>query len=114
MKIRSDYAPLNLTRRYPNLVVVVLMLGLLNGCKAPDSKQPEETTNTTITSESPTVAAGKNPKVVVTNTVLCDLTKQIAASTIDLVLGGVNNSTILKKGGRGELGGRNRVSEMVT
>jgi manganese/iron transport system substrate-binding protein len=85
MKIRSDYAPLNLTRRYPNLVAVVLMLGLLNGCKVPDSKQPEETTNTTITSKLPTAVAGKTPKVVVTNTVLCDLTKQIAASTIDLV-----------------------------
>jgi manganese/iron transport system substrate-binding protein len=85
MKIRSDYAPLNLTRRYPNLIAVVLMFGLLNGCKAPEDKQPKDTANNNLTNQSSTAAVSKNPKVVVTNTVLCDLTKQIAASTIDLV-----------------------------
>jgi manganese/iron transport system substrate-binding protein len=85
MKIRSDYAPVNLTRRHPNLVAMVLMFGLLNGCKAPDSQQPEPTTTSSTTSQSPTTATAAKPKVVVTNTVLCDLTKQIAANTIDLI-----------------------------
>jgi manganese/iron transport system substrate-binding protein len=39
-------------------------------------------TGCTVPSQPPT--SGK-PKVVVTNTVLCDLTRQIAASTVDLV-----------------------------
>jgi manganese/iron transport system substrate-binding protein len=84
MKISSDYSPLNLIRRYPSLVALVLMFGLLNGCKAPNSKQPGAAVNSS-TSQAPLPAAGQNPKVIVTNTILCDLTKQIATSTIDLV-----------------------------
>ncbi len=52
---------------YPRLISIVLMFGLLTGCK------------------SPTAAVAKNPQVVVTNTVLCDLTKQIAASTVEVI-----------------------------
>jgi manganese/iron transport system substrate-binding protein len=68
MKVSTDYTLLNLAHLYPRMIMMamVLMLGLF-GCKAPIA------------------AAGKNPKVVVTNTLLCDLTKQIAARTIDLV-----------------------------
>jgi manganese/iron transport system substrate-binding protein len=62
----------------------ILTFGLLTGCTAPSTKQPvndpSPTTNTT-----PAATTDTKPKVVVTNTVLCDLTKQIAASTIDLV-----------------------------
>ncbi len=36
-------------------------------------------------SEAPAATTGSNPKVVVTNTVLCDLTKQIAGNTVDVV-----------------------------
>ncbi len=55
------------------LIAVTLSTVLvLNGCTIP-SKPPA--------SASP----ASKPKVVVTNTVLCDLTRQVAASTVDLV-----------------------------
>jgi manganese/iron transport system substrate-binding protein len=58
--------------RSPNPIewisVILSMVLVLTGCTVP-SKPP---------------ASGK-PKVVVTNTVLCDLTRQVAASTIDLI-----------------------------
>lgn len=84
MKTSRDFAPIKLTRRYPNLVAMVLMFGLLNSCKAPESKQPEAAIDSS-TNQVATTAVDKNPKVVVTNSILCDLTKQIAARTIDLV-----------------------------
>jgi manganese/iron transport system substrate-binding protein len=59
-------------RLYPNPIewisVILSMVLVLTGCTVP-SKPP---------------VSGK-PKVVVTNTVLCDLTRQVAASTIDLI-----------------------------
>jgi manganese/iron transport system substrate-binding protein len=62
------------SRQLPNWIrLLILTLLLLNGCNAPNRQQPA--------SETPT----SKPKVVVTNTVLCDLTRQIAASSIDLV-----------------------------
>jgi manganese/iron transport system substrate-binding protein len=70
------------------LVSSLLTFGLLTGCTTPTSQQPGETPSPTA-SETPaaTTAAGtdSSPKVVVTNTVLCDLTKQIAASTVNVV-----------------------------
>jgi manganese/iron transport system substrate-binding protein len=50
------------------IAVTLLIALVLTGCNMP-SKPP---------------ASGK-PKVIVTNTVLCDLTRQVAASTVDLV-----------------------------
>ena len=50
----------------PSLIII----GLLTGCATPDKKPAVD---------------GSKPKVVVTTTVLCDLTKQIAAATVDLV-----------------------------
>ncbi len=47
----------------------LLILGLLAGCTAPDPKQPKE----------------NRPQIVVTTTILCDLTKQIAANTVKIV-----------------------------
>jgi manganese/iron transport system substrate-binding protein len=84
MKISTKTRPSNLARRYPNIVSIVLMFGLFTGCKAPESQQPGAAVDPTP-SQAPIAAADKKPKVVVTNTVLCDLTKQIAATTIDLV-----------------------------
>jgi manganese/iron transport system substrate-binding protein len=78
-----DYNRLTRARRYPNMMAIVLMFGLLTGCKAPDSQQPG--TVASNPSQASTTNEKKAPKVLVTNTVLCDLTKQIAASTIDLV-----------------------------
>ncbi|WP_309736725.1 metal ABC transporter solute-binding protein, Zn/Mn family [Chamaesiphon sp. OTE_75_metabat_556] len=70
------------------LVSSLLTFGLLTGCTTPTSQQPGETPSPTA-SETPaaTTTAGtdSSPKVVVTNTVLCDLTKQIAASTVNVV-----------------------------
>jgi manganese/iron transport system substrate-binding protein len=57
----------------PNLVVSLLLtFELLTGCNTSSSKQP-------------VAATMDSPKVVVTNTVLCDLTKQIAANTVNIV-----------------------------
>jgi manganese/iron transport system substrate-binding protein len=50
----------------------IALWGLLTGCQPPT---PPRTAN----------SANPTPKVVVTNTILCDLTRQIAAQTIDLV-----------------------------
>jgi manganese/iron transport system substrate-binding protein len=70
------------------LVSSLLTFGLLTGCTTPTSQQHGETPSPTA-SETPaaTTAAetDSSPKVVVTNTVLCDLTKQIAASTVNVV-----------------------------
>jgi manganese/iron transport system substrate-binding protein len=59
-------------RFYPNpiewIAVTLLTVLVLTGCTVPSKPS----------------ASGK-PKVVVTDTVLCDLTRQVAASTIDLV-----------------------------
>jgi manganese/iron transport system substrate-binding protein len=56
------------------LLVLLLVFGLLNGCDR----------STKESRENPAANSGK-PRVVVTTSVLCDLTKQIAAETIDLV-----------------------------
>jgi manganese/iron transport system substrate-binding protein len=51
------------------------MFGLLTGCRAPIVNSN--------TNQAPTAA--KKPKIVVTNTILCDLTKQIAANTVEVI-----------------------------
>jgi manganese/iron transport system substrate-binding protein len=56
------------------LLSLLLVFGLLTGCDR----------STNQSRENPAANSGK-PKVVVTTSVLCDLTKQIAAETIDLV-----------------------------
>ncbi len=58
----------------------LLTFGLLTGCTAPSSQQPGDTSSQTASA----TPDGK-PRVVVTNTVLCDLTKQIAGNTVDVV-----------------------------
>ncbi|WP_310425688.1 metal ABC transporter solute-binding protein, Zn/Mn family [Chamaesiphon sp. VAR_48_metabat_135_sub] len=62
----------------------LLTFGLLTGCTTPNSQQPGDMPSPTA-SEAPAATTGSNPKVVVTNTVLCDLTKQIAGNTVDVV-----------------------------
>jgi manganese/iron transport system substrate-binding protein len=64
------------------LVSSLLTFGLLTGCTAPSSQQPAPSPTA---SEAPAATTGSSPKVVVTNTVLCDLTKQIAGNTVDVV-----------------------------
>jgi manganese/iron transport system substrate-binding protein len=67
---------LNIVKRVTPLA---LTIGLLSACA--QSPQTSETSQSTPTS---TTATGKGIKVVATNTVLCDLTRQIAANTVDL------------------------------
>jgi manganese/iron transport system substrate-binding protein len=57
-----------------------LTVGLFSGCAQPESS---ETTQTTPAS-TPVAATGKGVKVVASNTILCDLTKQVAGNTVDL------------------------------
>jgi manganese/iron transport system substrate-binding protein len=65
---------------YPKTIALILLLGLLTGCKAPESKQEGAAAN-----PKPSQSASTKPKVVVTHSVLCDLTKQIAATTVEVV-----------------------------
>jgi manganese/iron transport system substrate-binding protein len=71
----------NFACRDPMMVLIVLILGLLTGCGT-NHRRSGATNGTT---QSAIATANTKPKVVVTNTILCDLTKQIAASTIELV-----------------------------
>lgn len=85
MKISTGYVnpkfvcrhPIPISLAKPSLWLIVLMFGLLTGCRAPAVNSNP--------SQAPTIAVAKNPKVVVTNTVLCDLTTQIAASTVEVI-----------------------------
>jgi manganese/iron transport system substrate-binding protein len=77
MKISTNNAHPNLDRFYSQIVPLIIIVGLLTGCKTPEDKKSAAITNPTPTSEK--------PKVVVTNTIICDLTNQIAAGSIDLV-----------------------------
>ncbi len=65
----------------------MLTIGLLTGCNTPN-KQPSDAASPTASKTPATTTAAStdsSPKVVVTHTVLCDLTKQIAASTVNVV-----------------------------
>jgi manganese/iron transport system substrate-binding protein len=62
------------------LVLSLLTIGVLAGCTPPIGKQSPD-----VASKIPAANTTSTPKVVVTNTVLCDLTKQIAASTVKVL-----------------------------
>jgi manganese/iron transport system substrate-binding protein len=79
MKISTDSAQFNIAL-YPMMLLMLVVVAFLNACRAPE-RSGNPTANVTPASSSPST----KPKVVVTNTVLCDLTKQIAAASIDLV-----------------------------
>ena len=86
MKISTRRSDSKQPLRHNWLVSSLLTLGLLTGCTT--SKQPTDAVSPT-TSETPATTTGAGTdsslKVVVTNTVLCDLTNQIAASTVNVV-----------------------------
>jgi manganese/iron transport system substrate-binding protein len=82
VKISPRRSDSNQPLRHNWLVSSLLTLGLLTGCTT--SKQPTDAASPTA-SETPAASTDSSPKVVVTNTVLCDLTKQIAASTVNVV-----------------------------
>jgi manganese/iron transport system substrate-binding protein len=69
---------LRLTKR---AAALALTFGLFSACA--QSPESSETSQNRPTS-SPVAASGRDVKVVATNTILCDLTKQIAENTVDL------------------------------
>ncbi len=75
----------NFCDRYRYAMTIAIAIGLGNGCSISTSPQTERTNLSGIQLTTTNISTKKLPKVVVTNTVLCDLTKQIAESTIDLV-----------------------------
>jgi manganese/iron transport system substrate-binding protein len=60
---------------YPKKIALIVMFGLLTSCKVPESKPANL---------NDLQAVSAKPKVVVTHSVLCDLTKQIAVRTVDV------------------------------
>ncbi len=68
-----------------SLVVLSLMLGL-GGCVSTPTQSGSSTASvpTSATLDSNPATKAKRPLVVATNTVVCDLTRQIAGDTIDL------------------------------
>ncbi len=87
MKISSRRPDLKHALRCNWIVSSLLTIGMLNGCTSPTNKQPTAATSASETPATTTSTTTDNssPKVVVTNTVLCDLTKQIAASTVNVI-----------------------------
>jgi manganese/iron transport system substrate-binding protein len=83
----SNISPRRADTKHPLrnwFVASLLTFGMLTGCTTPTSKQPRETPSTTASAD-PAATTSSTPQVVVTNTVLCDLTKQIAANTVNVV-----------------------------
>lgn len=75
---------LRLTKR---VAALALTVGLFSGCaQSNDGGEISQSTPTSnpVTAPSTPVASGKGIKVVASNSVLCDLTKQIAGDTVDL------------------------------
>jgi len=71
-----------------SIAVLALSFGLL-GCEAtPPTSQQDNTTRSdnasSVPTSTPAAANSELPLVVATNTLVCDLTKQIAATTINL------------------------------
>ena len=87
MKISPRRSDSNQPLRHNWLVSSLLTLGLLTGCSTPNQQPTGAAIPTARETPAATTVAStdSSPKVVVTNTVLCDLTKQIAASTVNVV-----------------------------
>lgn len=88
MKISSRRSDSKHALRFHWIGLSLLAFGMLTGCTTPASKQPTDAAIPTARETPATTTAANtdsSPKVVVTNTVLCDLTKQIAASTVNVV-----------------------------
>ncbi|MBW4668090.1 MAG: zinc ABC transporter substrate-binding protein [Cyanomargarita calcarea GSE-NOS-MK-12-04C] len=63
------------------VATLALTIGLFSACsQSPEGGQTSQNTPTS----NPVAASGKGIKVVVSNSVLCDLTKQVAGNTLDL------------------------------
>jgi len=63
------------------VTTLALTIGLFSACsQSPEGGQTSQNTPTS----NPVAASGKAVKVVASNSVLCDLTKQVAGNTVDL------------------------------
>jgi manganese/iron transport system substrate-binding protein len=71
---------INRPNQYSKIIALMALFALLNSCKAPESKQDRVVAN-----PSASQSTSAKPKVVVTHSVLCDLTKQIAATTVEVI-----------------------------
>lgn len=90
MKISPRRSDSKQALRFNLIGLSLLAFGMLTGCTTPtkrtDAAIPTARENPATTPVTTTAAnTDSSPKVVVTNTVLCDLTKQIAASTVSVV-----------------------------
>jgi manganese/iron transport system substrate-binding protein len=67
------------------IAVLALIFGLV-GCEVTQSTNGQKPIDsaTSIATASPAAASSEVPLVVATNTIICDLTKQIAAATVNL------------------------------
>jgi manganese/iron transport system substrate-binding protein len=77
-----------LKNRFWAIAVGASVSGLLGACNQPSSTtQSSQSSPTAIATVSPHSATANSPgpKVIATTAVLCDLTRQIAATTIDLI-----------------------------
>lgn len=69
--------------RLGGLATLSLLLGV-NGCSTPSQTQSASPSPATATASSAAPSAGDRPLVVASNTVVCDVTRQIAGDTVDL------------------------------
>ncbi|NJL60961.1 MAG: zinc ABC transporter solute-binding protein [Methylacidiphilales bacterium] len=75
---------LRLTTR---VAALALTVGLFSGCaQTPEGSETSQSTPTSnpVVAPSTAAASGKGIKVVASNSILCDLTKQVAGNTVDL------------------------------
>jgi manganese/iron transport system substrate-binding protein len=73
---------MNLTmQQFSKLLILSLTIGILGACAQTTTERSETLPSA---SQTPRSTPGNLPKVVATNSVLCDLTKQIAQDTIEL------------------------------
>jgi manganese/iron transport system substrate-binding protein len=79
------YCTLMLKNRFWTIAVVASFSGLLGACNQPSSTTQASPTAIAAVSPHSDTASSPGPKVVATTAVLCDLTRQIAATTIDLI-----------------------------
>jgi manganese/iron transport system substrate-binding protein len=85
MKISTTHPRPQLVCGYIQQIAIGLMIVSLTSCTSLERKQSPSTVSATSGKATTVAAARKKPQVVVTHNILCDLTRQIAAETIDLV-----------------------------
>jgi manganese/iron transport system substrate-binding protein len=77
-KTSSDRADPSFKHLPARLITFILLCGLVASCNSSSRQQ-------SVTANSGAATTSRKPQVLVTSSILCDLTTQIAANTIDLV-----------------------------